>query len=137
MKLRRSIYTVKTLPDITPLVDVVLLLLIFFLLTSSFVFQPGIKIDPPYGSGAGGANTRHIISISAQNPPLIFFNDQITTLETLEKKLGRLARRQPNTTLVIKADQAVPHGLVTEVMNFSLNAGLPVLIATQRKKDGI
>lgn len=131
MKLRCSIDAAKTLPDITPLVDVVLLLLIFFLLTSSFVFQPGIKIDPPQANIPGGVNSRHIISISSQDPPLIFFNDQLADMNSLSEKLNRLARRQPNATVVIKADRTVPHGLVARVMNLSLNAGLPILIATQ------
>jgi biopolymer transport protein ExbD len=134
VKLRRSLYTVKSVPDITPLVDVVLLLLIFFMLTSSFVFQPGIKIDPPRGPGLGGVNTRHIISMAAQVPPLIFFNDQITTTEKLEKQLEKLAHEQANATVVIKADKKVPHGQFVQVMNLVIKSGLSVVIATQPDK---
>ncbi len=69
MKLRRTIYPIEGPVDAVPMVNIVLLLLIFFLVTSSFVFQSGIKVELPAGMGTGGASSRHIIAMS-QNPQL-------------------------------------------------------------------
>ncbi|MFZ5806167.1 MAG: ExbD/TolR family protein [Verrucomicrobiota bacterium] len=130
MKLRKTIEPLQGPVDAAPMVDIVLLLLIFFLITSSFVFQAGIKVELPAGAGAGGANSRHIIALS-QNPPMIFFNDQIATLESLEKQFKLIARGEPNATLVLKADKDVSHGTVVQVMNLAIQSGLSIVIATQ------
>lgn len=131
MKLRRSIQHLHGPIDAAPMVNVILLLLIFFLLTSSFVFQPGIKIDLPKGPSMGGVNTRYIIAIADQNPPLIFFNDQVVTMESLDKQLRAIARSENNAAVILRADKNVRHETVVQVMNLAMNDGLSVVIATQ------
>lgn len=135
MKLRRTVDVVKGPPDLAPLVGVVLLLFLFFLLTSSFVFQPGIKVELPHGEGAGGVSTRYIVSISSQDPPLIFFNDQRISMKDLGEKLKQIASQEADASLILKADHRVPHGVVVQAMNEALNAGLSVVIATQPEKE--
>ena len=85
MKVRTSVRILRGPLDMAPLVDVILLLLIFFLLTSSFVFQPGIVVDPPTpGQSKGGVNdTRYVITATAGLTPQIFFNDRATDLVQL------------------------------------------------------
>ena len=82
MKVRTSVRILRGPLDMAPLVDVILLLLIFFLLTSSFVFQPGIVVDPPTpGQSKGGVNdTRYVITATAGLTPQIFFNDRALSL---------------------------------------------------------
>jgi biopolymer transport protein ExbD len=132
MKLRRHIKPLSGPIDVTPLIDVVLLLIIFFMLSSSFVLQPGIKVNPPKGLGnTGVSDSRYIINITAQQPPLMFLNDQITSLDRLEKELKAIAKSESEVTVILRADQQVSHGFVTEVMNCALRSGVSVLIATQ------
>lgn len=131
MKLRSTVTLSNSPIDIAPLVDVVLLLLIFFMLTSSFVFQPGIKIDPPTGTGTGGVSTRYIVAVSSQTPPSIFFNDQLTSMEHLRQQLRSIAGKEANASIVLKADRAVPHGTITEILNLAISSGLSVVVATQ------
>ncbi|MFH1067700.1 MAG: biopolymer transporter ExbD [bacterium] len=134
MKLRRTVDVVKGPPDLAPLVGVVLLLFLFFLLTSSFVFQPGIKVELPHGVGAGGVSARYIVSISSQDPPLIFFNDQRVSMEDLGEKLKQISSKEADASLILKADHRVPHGVVVQAMNQALEAGLSIVIATQPGK---
>jgi biopolymer transport protein ExbD len=132
MKLRRSIKPLGSPFDLTPLVNVVLLLLVFFLLGSTFVIQPGIKVNPPAGLFKGGlSDVRYVINITAQDPPLVFFNNQLVSAEQLGAELQQLAAKQPKATVVVRADGGVPHGMVTQVMNQAFAARLEVLNATQ------
>jgi biopolymer transport protein ExbD len=132
VKVRRSVHLLRGPLDMTALIDVVLLLLIFFILSSSFVLQPGIKVNPPRGiSQSGISSTRSILSITAQNPPMLFLNDQVIALDRLEGEFRRMARANSNASIVVRADAEVPHGLVTEVMGRALEAGVAVVIATK------
>lgn len=131
MKVRRSTRSIHGPLDITAMIDVVLLLLIFFMLNSSFVLQPGVEVNPPKGLDAGVRDTRYIINITSQQPPRIFFNDQLVSLEKLEGLFNRIGRRTDGVQVIIRADKNVPHGTVTEILNIAIRAGLSVVIATQ------
>ncbi|MDR1191160.1 MAG: biopolymer transporter ExbD [Verrucomicrobiales bacterium] len=132
MRLRRSIKPLGGALDLTPLVNVVLLLLVFFLLGSTFVIQPGIRVNPPVAfTSSGMRDIRYVINVTAQNPPLIFFNNQLVTLEDLQAELKQLAARQPNTVVALRADQQVPYGAVVDIMTRAINAGVHILNATQ------
>jgi len=137
MKLRRSLKPIAGPFDMTALIDVVLTLLIFFMLSSTFVLQPGIKVNPPRGPGGSGIrDSRYILNVTAQHPPMIFLNDQVVPLEKLDAAMKAIAREQVDATLVLRADRDVPHGLVTEIMSRALAAGLGVMIATQPADTG-
>jgi len=133
MKLHQQVQILRGPLDLAPFIDVVLLLLIFFLLSSSFVLQTGIKVTPPSTmDGAHGVtNVRHILAIAAADPPLIFFNDQITDREKLTDQFEKIAGDGKGNSLVIKADRSVPYGTVVDIMNQALAAGLSVVVATQ------
>ncbi len=117
--------------DPAPMVDVVFLLLIFFVLSSSFVLQPGIKVDlqPSKVIGAGQFQGL-VVTVTREN--LLFFNDQRTTLEGLRNSLQTAAQRGRDRELIIKADRQVPHGTVVELMSMAIEAGISAInIATR------
>jgi biopolymer transport protein ExbD len=131
MKLRRSIKPINGPFDLTPLINVVLLLLVFFLLSSSFFIQPGIKVNLPTAAiDSGIRDTRYVVTVTAQDPPLIFFNNQIINLEGLESELKQLATKQPNATVVLRADQRVPYGAIMDIKSRMLDAKVSVFEAT-------
>ena len=136
MKIRRNIRPLGAGMDMTPLIDVVLTLIIFFILSSTFVLQPGIQVNPPRGPLHGGVrHVRYIINVTSQNPPVIFLNDQILPLEKLEIELKDIAKRQTDATVVLRADRNVPHGFVTDILTHALAAGVRVVIATRPAED--
>jgi biopolymer transport protein ExbD len=119
--------------DMAPLIDVVLLLLIFFLLTSTFVFQPGIVVDPPSpGESKGGASdTRYVITATAGATPQIFFNDRVTDLAKLRLEMARLAQSEPRAAVVIRADRELRHGVVAQILDCVVQNGLSAVLATR------
>jgi biopolymer transport protein ExbD len=142
--LTRRLQPLRGLLDLVPVVTVVLLLLLFFLLSSSFVLQPGIKIDPPRSPfWSGTPSSRLIVAVTMASPqadangvtqprqPVLYFNDQIVTLDGLGTALGRLPVGRSTPTLVVKADKDVPLNVVTDVMNAAFAHRLAVLLAMQ------
>lgn len=149
MKLRRHLEIVQGKIELTPLVDVIFLLLIFFMLSRSFILQPGLRVQVPRSLLGQGIQTNHLmISIVMESEkkdpisgtiqkarPLIFFNDEISSLESLTKSLEKIGGAPSSSSFVLKADEAVPHGYVVEIMNLLLAKGYSVVLATQPSSD--
>jgi biopolymer transport protein ExbD len=133
MKLRRNVQPLRGPIDLTPLIDVVLLLLIFFVLSSSFVLQPGVTIRAPSGleGTRGVTGARYILAVTGSNPPLIFFNDQMMGRDRLTEQFKSLVEREREAVVVLKADRNVPHGVVMEILNQALAQGLRMVVAAQ------
>jgi len=114
--------------DIAPLIDMVFQLLIFFMLTSSFIFQTGIKINLPKAITSEVLQEESkVIIISSEN--VIYLNDQVVTLKELERILKIAARK--NTPLLIKADRRASLGRIVDVWDLCRDVGLSkVNIAT-------
>lgn len=113
------------------LTDIVFLLLIFFLLSSSFVLQPGIKVQLPKSESAEEETQRQIV-ITLTEKGAIFLNDQSVTTETLGGKLSKLLQKDRDKVVVIKADQTVSLQNAVEVMDIAKRVGATrLLIATQ------
>ena len=116
-----------------PLLDVVFLLIFFFLLSSSFVLQPGIAVTVPFSRFTLGPQpNQQIISITAGPNAAIYLRDQKVTLEQLGPALD-LTKRE-GRSIVIKADRMVSYELVMAVTNAALERGITsVSLATSRK----
>ncbi len=118
--------------EAAPMVDVVFLLLIFFILSSSFVLQPGIEVElPPSQVKTMGAFQGLVITVTRED--VLFFNEERTSMTGLRRYLND-TRAQPrrNQQLVIKADRQVPHGMVVEIMSMAIEAGITSInIATR------
>lgn len=112
MKFKRKVFLEKGRLDIAPLIDVVFLLLIFFMLTSSFIFQPGIRVNLPR---AVTSEVLHkellIITITEDNE--VFMNERPIAGDELVSRITVAAREgQP---LLIRADKQADLGKVIEV----------------------
>ncbi len=118
--------------SITSLIDVVLLLLIFFMLTTSFVEQPGMKLDLPQTESTAGESTDELtITISSEGE--VYLGNELIELENLEAKLIKHQEENYTTNLVIKADKTTPHGTVVKVMDIAKISGLEKLIIASEK----
>jgi len=118
-------------PDITPLVDVLFLLLIFFMLSSSFVQVSGIRIDLPRVDGAGAADIeKFIISIAnSENGPLLYFNDMPVSWERLEERFAGIGAASPGSSVVIRADRTISIEVFARVAALAEKARLETFVA--------
>jgi biopolymer transport protein ExbD len=140
MKLERRNKLLSGLIELTPFLDVILLLLIFFILSSALVAQPGIRVDLPKGLlAAGYRGNEWIITIvlepesreKKERQPLVFFNDQMISLGDLSSKLLEVNPNKENYTLIVKCDRQVPQGILVDVMNTAMQAGWSIILATR------
>ena len=115
--------------DIAPLIDIVFQLLIFFMLTSSFIFQPGIKINLPKAVTSEVLHEQNIVvTITADN--LIYIDNKAVTSNELSKRLSKdiAALKKP---ILIKADRRASLGRIVEVWDLCRASGISqVNIAT-------
>ena len=93
-----------TMFSFSGLTDIVFLLLIFFLLSSSFVVQPGIKVQLPKAE-AGETQTEKNIIVTLTEKGQLFVNDQQVSLESLGQKLSAALNNDNAKIVIIKADK--------------------------------
>jgi biopolymer transport protein ExbD len=108
---------------VLPLVDIVFLLIFFFLLSSNFVLQPGISVSLPFSRFTLEPQlNQQIISITGGAAPTIYFRDQKITLEQLGPLLD--AAKREGRSIIIKADRLTPYEMVIAVTNAALEHGI-------------
>jgi biopolymer transport protein ExbD len=141
--LTRQLQPVRGLVEVVPIVTVVLLLLLFFILSSSFVLQPGIKVDLPRSAfGAGMPSSRLIVAVTLppiqtdangailKREPTLYFDDQIVTVDELRTALDHLPSSRTTPALVIQADRDVPLDEIMRIEDIASAHHLPVVIGT-------
>ncbi|MCL4468134.1 MAG: biopolymer transporter ExbD [Deltaproteobacteria bacterium] len=117
--------------DVINMVDVFLNLLIFFMLSTSFISSPGIKINLPHGKGDVIIKPKGDIRLYIDAKGAIFFDKKQVDIAELKTALESAAKTAPDTLVIIAADKDVLHGRVVQVMEAARSAGLHKLaIAT-------
>ena len=112
--------------NVTPLVDVMLVLLVIFILTAPLLAS-SIKLELPRTHAAQAANAAQapqFVTLVVDKTGAIFVNDQPVTLGALQASLLQTAAQNPDTEVQLRADAAVPYGQVVAVMGAAQNAGL-------------
>ncbi len=109
--------------NVTPLVDVMLVLLIIFMVTAPLL-QQGIDVNLPQAKGKD-LPPEERLSIVIKKGGDIYLNDNHISMEELTKKLASVSKLNPNVFL--KADKDVPYGLVVQVMGEVKEAGIEKL----------
>ena len=129
MKLERSVRLNPYLLFIVPLMDLVLLFLLLFIVSSTFLVNPGISISLPSSKFTLGPERNPLIVAITANPiPSIFFRDRQVSLEELGGEFDQ--DRATDRSIIIRADRMAPQGVVVEVMNLCLDHGYSVALAT-------
>ncbi|MBU1086048.1 MAG: biopolymer transporter ExbD [Candidatus Omnitrophica bacterium] len=109
--------------NITPLVDMVFLLLVFFMLTSSFIVMPGIKINLPKAVTSEVIKDKNII-ITVNSDNVIYLNEKPISSAELTSHLSEMVKADKEIPLLIKADKNTQLGSVVMVWDICRKVGI-------------
>ncbi len=125
--------------NLTPLIDVVFLLLIFFMVSTSFNRETQIKLELPEASGDPLESLPELIEISVDSEGRYFVNAKPvinTQIETLMKAIEIVAQGNKKLPMVISADASAPYQSVVTAMDASRKSGYYNFTMATRKPKG-
>ncbi|ARV19808.1 Biopolymer transport protein ExbD [Curvibacter sp. AEP1-3] len=109
--------------NMTPLIDVMLVLLVIFIITAPLMVS-AVKVDLPQAQGTQAADAPKFIAVTIDPAGQTYVNDAPMDKPALANALTDAAKRNPNTEVRLRADSTVPYGRVVEVMGLAQKAGL-------------
>ena len=112
--------------NVTPFVDVMLVLLIIFMVTAPMMIQ-GLNVDLPEASAKPLESEKEHLVITINKEQQIFINDFEVTVESLGNKLTKILQGRTDRDVYLKADKGIPYGTVVQVMAEIKGAGVEQL----------
>jgi biopolymer transport protein TolR len=109
--------------NVTPLVDVMLVLLVIFIITAPLLAS-SVKLDLPSTDAAKPIDTPKHVSVVIDKSGKVYLADQAIELPALAQSLKRTAEQSPETEVQLRSDEAVAYGKVLEVIGIAQKAGL-------------
>jgi biopolymer transport protein ExbD len=114
---------------VAPALNVVLSLIFFIVLSTSFLLQPGVEVSVPDSPFLlAPQRDPQVVSVTAAPLTAVYFENEQVSFESLRKRLTSGDGRK--RTVIIKADRLAPFDLVSRVMSIALELGYPTVIAT-------
>jgi len=119
--------------DLTPMLDIVFIMLIFFIVTSSFVRESGVEVNRPQASNVVSQKEAGIfIAITSAND--IYIDKRMVDAERVQATLEHLLLDKPDASLVIQADEHAYNGTVVKVMDAAKGAGVSNIALAAEKR---
>ena len=109
--------------NVTPLVDVMLVLVVIFIITAPLLAS-SIKLDLPKSESAKPNEAPLYVTLAVNKAGQAFLNDQLVSSAQLDQRLKQSAALNPDTEVQLRADEAVPYGRIVELMGIAQKAGL-------------
>lgn len=109
--------------NMTPLIDVMLVLVVIFIITAPLLAS-SIKLDLPKTNAAKPNEAPKFVLLVVDKSGQAFLNDKPLATAELAQQLAQTAKQNPDTELQLRADESVPYGRVVEVMGVAQKAGL-------------
>lgn len=134
MKIRARNQVLDTF-SFSSLTDIVLLLLIFFLLSSTFIIQPGIKVKLPISDTAESTNEKSI-TITLTKKGLIYLNNNQVSITDLPARWNQLMAINPEQAIIIRADKGVTIEQTVAILDIGKKVGATNFnIATEKNRN--
>ena len=119
--------------NMTPMLDIVFIMLIFFIVTASFIKEAGVEVEKP-GALTAEKKERASILVAVTNTDQIWINRRRVDIKAVRSNIEKLHAENPRGTVVIQADRRAKSGLVIQVVNAANQAGVPnVSIAAEEE----
>lgn len=122
--------------NVTPMVDVMLVLLVIFIITAP-LFTHAIKLDLPSAQSAPAPDKPETISLSINGAGAIFWNDAAIEQKELDAKLAAAAQKKPQPELQLRADKSTRYEVIAQVMSAAQNNGLTKMGFVTDPKDAL
>jgi biopolymer transport protein TolR len=122
--------------NVTPLVDVMLVLLVIFMVTAPII-QQGVQVNLPQASAGAIAGSEELLIVTIAKNGKVYLNDNEMTLAELGKKLEAIKKLQADKQVYLRADQDVRYGVVMRTIAQIKQAGIERLgMVTRPPGDG-
>ena len=118
--------------NLTSLIDVLFILIIFFVVSSTFLEQPGIKLNLPEAATSETHAVQKVV-LYIDKEEHIFLNDDPISQEEVAEKVEQMIAAQTDKSLVLKADDKVSHGLVIRIMDALRKKGIYKIVISTTK----
>lgn len=118
--------------NITPMVDVILVLLVIFMVTANFLKKESININLPKVDAAD-PNIAESIQIAITKDGKLLFEGKESTIEFMTKTLERDSKIRPNMRVTLSADEKLPYGKITEIMGLIRKSGVTRIALSVKK----
>ena len=112
--------------NVTPLVDVMLVLLIIFMVTAPMMMQ-GVNVSLPQTTSKPLPEEKDYLIISVDPNQQIYINDYKVAMEALQAKMEKILEGRPDQKVYLRADKGVPYGVIVRVISEIKNAGVEKL----------
>ena len=112
--------------NVTPFVDVMLVLLIIFMVTAPMMIQ-GLNVDLPEATAKPLDSEKEHLVITINKDQQVYINDFEVTVEFLREKLQKILQGRTDREVYLKADKSIPYGIVVQVMAEIKGAGVEQL----------
>lgn len=109
--------------NMTPLIDIMLVLLIIFMVTSSISLESGLDIDIPSTKSKTSSQSSDAVIVSLAKDGQIFVQGTLTTMETIEQMIGEALKDQKTSLVVFEGDKEATLGRAIEIMDLAKSAG--------------
>ncbi len=109
--------------NVTPLVDITLVLLIIFMVTTTYIVNPSIKVDLPKAA-SGSDQARSTLALTLTNDGQLYLNGDLSDEAHVASKIATELPRNSDLQAIIAADKVVPHGSVVHIIDFVKRAGV-------------
>ena len=115
----------KPMSDInmTPLIDVMLVLLVIFIITAPLLVS-SVRVDLPKASGTSASNAPKFVELTIDRAGAVYVDDAVQSAQGLTELLEKTAKANADAEVRLRADTTVPYGRVVEVMGEAQKAGL-------------
>jgi biopolymer transport protein ExbD len=121
--------------NVTPLVDITLVLLIIFMVTATYVVRASIQVDLPRAA-AGGETVGPTLAFALDREGQLFLDGTPATLDAARDAVRSAVARSPEARALISADRAVSHGRVIEVIDLVKREGLTRFAIDVERAEG-
>ena len=109
--------------NVTPLVDITLVLLIIFMVTTTYIVNPSIKVDLPKAV-SGSDQARSTLALTLTKDGQLYLNGDLSDEAHVASQIATELPRNPDLQAIIAADKVVPHGSVVHIIDFVKRAGV-------------